>query len=144
MVSCKERQKDIEVYDMKGIKKKKIDDIKTYLAAYSINIPFAFLFGSYAEGRQTPLSDIDIAIYFQGLGERTKFRIEHTISMLFDKPVHILLLEDQDTSFSLKLEAVQGVPIMINDPDFLNQFILKTIHRAEEEKNIIGRLRRTA
>lgn len=129
---------------MKDIKKSKIHEIKTYLSAYSGTIPFAFLFGSYAKGRQTPLSDIDIALYYKGISDKTKFRIEHELSMLFDEQVNILSLEDEDASFSLKLEAMQGIPIVINNPDFLNRFILRIIHRAEEEKNIIGRLRRTA
>ena len=129
---------------MKDIKKSKIRELKTYLSAYSGTIPFAFLFGSYAKGRQTPLSDIDIALYYKGLSDKTKFRIERELSMLFDEQVNILSLEDEDISFSLKLEAVQGIPIMINNPDFLNRFILRIIHRAEEEKIIIGRLRRVA
>jgi predicted nucleotidyltransferase len=129
---------------MKVKEKKKIDEIITYLAGYAGNIPFAFLFGSYAKSQQISLSDIDIAIYFRGLGERTKFRIEHALSMLFDEQVNILSLEDDDTSFTVRLEAVQGIPIMVNDPDLLNRFILRIIHRAEEEKNVIGRLRRPA
>ncbi len=133
---------------MRSNKQKKIEKLKmslaTYLAVYKKNIPFAFIFGSYARAQQTPHSDIDIAIYFKGLNERTKFKIEHALSMLFDEPVSVLSLEDEDISFSLKLEAVQGIPIMINDPDSLNQFILRTIHKAEEERHVIGRLRRTA
>ena len=129
---------------MKDSRKKKIREIRTYLLSYARNIPFAFLFGSYAIGKHTPLSDIDIAVYYNGLSETMRSRIEHTISMFFDKPVHILSLDDDDISSSVRLEAIQGVPIMINDPDFLNQFILKTIHLAQEEKRVIGRLRKTA
>ena len=129
---------------MKDSRKNKIREIKTYLLSYAPNIPFAFLFGSYAIGKHTPLSDIDIALYYKGLSETMRFRIEHTVSMFFDKPVHILSLDDEDISSRVRLEAVQGIPIMINDPDSLNQFILKTIHRAQEEKHVIGRLRKTA
>jgi predicted nucleotidyltransferase len=40
-------------------------------------IKFIILYGSIAEGNQTPLSDIDIAVYYEGSKEeRFKFRIE--------------------------------------------------------------------
>ena len=40
-------------------------------------IKFIILYGSYAKGEQTPLSDIDIAVYYNGSKEeRFKFRIE--------------------------------------------------------------------
>ena len=39
-------------------------------------IKFIILYGSYAEGKQTPLSDIDIAVYYDGSKkERFKFRM---------------------------------------------------------------------
>ena len=40
-------------------------------------IKFIILYGSIAEGTQTPLSDIDIAVYYEGSKEeRFKFRME--------------------------------------------------------------------
>jgi len=40
-------------------------------------IKFIILYGSIAEGNQTPLSDIDIAVYYEGSKEeRFKFRME--------------------------------------------------------------------
>ena len=48
-------------------------------------IPFAFFFGSYANGRETILSDIDIAIYFNGIDEDEKAEYEHRLWLLFDE-----------------------------------------------------------
>ena len=40
-------------------------------------IKFIILYGSFAEGKQTPLSDIDIAVYYDdSKQERFKFRIK--------------------------------------------------------------------
>jgi len=41
------------------------------------NIKFVILYGSFADGKQTPLSDIDIAVYYEGSKEeRFKFRTQ--------------------------------------------------------------------
>jgi hypothetical protein len=41
------------------------------------NIKFIILYGSIVEGNQTPLSDIDLAVYYEGTKEeRFKFRME--------------------------------------------------------------------
>ncbi len=40
-------------------------------------VKFVILYGSFVEGKQTPLSDIDIAMYYDGsIGERFKFRMQ--------------------------------------------------------------------
>ena len=40
-------------------------------------IKFIILYGSFAEGNQTPLSDIDLSVYYEGTKEeRFKFRME--------------------------------------------------------------------
>ena len=40
-------------------------------------IKFVILYGSTVEGKQTPLSDVDIAVYYEGTKEeRFKFRME--------------------------------------------------------------------
>lgn len=40
-------------------------------------IKFIILYGSFAEGKQTPLSDIDIAVYYDGSkADRFKFRMQ--------------------------------------------------------------------
>ena len=104
-------------------------------------IPFAFLFGSYANGRETVLSDIDMAIYFNGMDEDEKREYEHGLWLLYDEQVNILRLEDEEISPLVRLRAVEGIPISVKDEDFLNRFILSIIHRASEAERILGRLR---
>ncbi|MBI4594946.1 MAG: nucleotidyltransferase domain-containing protein [Candidatus Tectomicrobia bacterium] len=110
----------------------------------NISIPFAFLFGSYAQGRETPLSDIDIAIYFNEMTEDEKIEIEHGLFLAFDQQVNILRLEDEDISPMVRLRALNGMAIVLNDKDFLNRFILSIIHRASEAERVLERLRKIA
>lgn len=104
--------------------------------------PFAFLFGSYAEGRETVLSDIDIAIHFNGMDEEEKMDYEHRLWLAFDEQVNVLRLEDEDISPMVKLRAIEGIPIIVSDEDLLNRFILSIIHRATEAEIVLGRLRK--
>lgn len=108
----------------------------------STKIPFAFLFGSYAEDKATPLSDIDLAIYFQDMSEDEKIDFEHQIWLLFDETVNILRLEDDDASPLVRLKALEGISISIKNHDALNRFTLSIIHRAVEAETLLGRLRR--
>lgn len=118
--------------------------IKSCIGQYKKKIPFAFLFGSWAEGKQTPLSDIDIAIFFRDMRESEKTKVEHQISLLFDERVNVLRLEDEYISPLIKLEALNGIPVIINDEDFLNRFTLSIIHKAEETRRLLNRLRKVA
>jgi len=105
-------------------------------------IPFAFLFGSYTEGRETPLSDIDLAIYFDEMTNDEKTDIEHHLWLLFDEPLNILRLEEDDNSPLIRLRALEGEPILIKNHDALNRFTLSIIHRAVEAKAVLKRLRK--
>jgi len=103
-----------------------------------------FLFGSYATETQTPRSDIDVAFYFQNASEEKKMEIEQKISLLFDEPVHILRLEDEEISPVVRLATVSGIPVIPPDIDKLNSFVLSIIHRAHECKLLMDRLKKAA
>lgn len=121
-----------------------INAVRTVLEDYDSKIPFAFLFGSWTKGRQTSLSDIDVAIFFRNMPESVKTKIEHQISMRFDEQVNILRLEDENISPLVKLESLKGIPISVRDSDFLNNFVLSIIHSAEEMRRVLKRLRAAA
>lgn len=126
------------------IKQEIIRRVQEVITARPDAVPFAFLFGSFANDRQTSRSDIDLAFYFQGISEEEKTEIEHKVSLLFDEAVHVLRLEDEDISPAVRLEAVSGLPIITPDIDRLNDFILSIIHQAEEHKHLMERLKRVA
>jgi predicted nucleotidyltransferase len=121
-----------------------INTTRTVLENYEGKIPFAFLFGSWTKGRETSLSDIDVAIFFKDIPESVKTKIEHEISLLFDQQVNIHRLEDENISPLVKLESLKGIPITTPDNDYLNGFILSIIHKAEEMRRLLGRLRDAA
>ena len=121
-----------------------INNIKSCLEHYGKKIPFAFVFGSLAEGMQTPLSDIDIAIFFRGLPESQKIKIEHQVSMLFNEQANIIRLDDEYISPLIKIAALKGAPILIADMDILNRLTLSILHDAQKIKKVLDRLRRAA
>ena len=121
-----------------------IEPVRQVVAEYPHAIPFAFLFGSFAVGKQTPLSDIDLAVYFHNISDSEKTGIEQRISLLFDEPVNILRLDDDEISPLVRLEAVSGLPIIAPDIDRLNDFILSLVHEANEYRHLMARLKRAA
>ena len=112
------------------------------IVSHEKRIPFAFLFGSYAQGQEIVLSDIDIAVYFDDMDEDEKTEYEHRLFLAFDEQVNVLRLEDEDISPIIRLRAIEGIPIGIKDENFLNHFILSIIHRAFEAEIVLGRLRK--
>ncbi len=68
-----------------------IERIKEYLEAQE-DVLFAFLFGSYAEGRAGRLSDVDIAIYLQKEDGEREEEIWWEIEKRVKKEVDLLVL----------------------------------------------------
>ncbi|MBI4152740.1 nucleotidyltransferase domain-containing protein [Candidatus Woesearchaeota archaeon] len=91
-------------------------------------IQFIILFGSVAEGRQTPLSDIDIAVYYRGSEEeRFKFRVT-ALGNLQDK---IDLQIFQDLPLTVKKEVIGGKILFYRDYQFLFDEVMKVIKEYE-------------
>jgi uncharacterized protein len=90
----------------------RLPDVKKALAEDE-NVTFAYLFGSLASGRVTPLSDVDIAVY---LGDVSK-RAEHKLA-LFDK------LTDALGSSELDLVILNTAPTSIAGRVLQNKQIL--------------------
>lgn len=79
-------------------------------------IRFIFLFGSVAEKRNTPRSDIDIAIYYNGSAlERFNFR-KKILGSLPDK-VDVQIF--QDLPLTVQKEVIQGKVLYCDDQEFM-------------------------
>lgn len=79
-------------------------------------IKFIVLYGSVAENKQTPLSDIDVAIYYEGnKKERFKFRIK----ALGELPDNVDLQIFQDLPLYVKKEVLSGKILFYRDYDFI-------------------------
>lgn len=102
------------------------------------NVCFAFIFGSYAKGKQRKYSDLDIAIYFekppQGLD---LFHLINTLSELTGKEVDIIVLNN--ASAFLRHQIMNyGIPLIIKDELIYRRFREKTISDYDEYKFISG------
>ena len=91
-------------------------------------IKFIILFGSVARGKNNPLSDIDIAVYYDGnKEERFKFRVT-ALGNLSDKvDLHIF----QDLPLTVKKEVIMGKIEYYDDYQFLFDEALKVIKEFE-------------
>lgn len=54
----------------------RLDDLGDVIAAASAEVDFAYVFGSVAAGRQTPRSDVDLAVHVSGPADGWAVRLE--------------------------------------------------------------------
>ncbi|MBI2147470.1 nucleotidyltransferase domain-containing protein [Candidatus Woesearchaeota archaeon] len=96
--------------DLKTIKQKilKLDKKKA--------IRFIVLFGSVAQGRNTPLSDIDIAVYYDA---PTKDRFAFRIKMSGELPDKVDAQIFQDLPLTVQNEVLSGKLLYCDNPQFM-------------------------
>ena len=71
-----------------------IDDMESLLASQDF-VEFALLFGSFARGKETPLSDIDFGIYLsRPIDLLTLGRLTAELERIAQRQVEILVLND--------------------------------------------------
>lgn len=87
-------------------------------------IRFIFLFGSVAEHKNTPLSDIDIAIYYDGSPtQRFNFRKK----MLGSLPDKVDVQIFQDLPLIVQQEVIKGKAIYSDDTEFMISECIKVV-----------------
>ena len=94
----------------------KIDDLKKLIGTMK-EVEFAYLFGSYAKGTQTPYSDVDIALY---LKERcntfdTKLKVHHKLEITLHKEIDVVILNNAK-NFNL-LEDIFRLGVILKDTE---------------------------
>jgi len=59
-------------------------------------VKFAYLFGSYARGDETPQSDVDLAIYLRKEDNNfdTKLKIHHKLEISLHKEIDLIVLNN--------------------------------------------------
>jgi len=86
-------------------------------------IKFIVLYGSFAEGNQTPLSDVDIAVYYDGSKEeRFKFRMK-ILGRVNDK---FDIQTFQDLPLYIRQEVLRGKVIYFDNNRFLYEITRRT------------------
>jgi uncharacterized protein len=114
-----------------------ISCLKEYLSKDD-NVLFAFLFGSYATGKQKKRSDIDVAVYFNnppcGLD---LFSLINTLSDICAADIDLIVL---NTASPLLRHQVMkhGVALTIKDRNSYRQFREVVISGYDEYKFISG------
>jgi len=119
----KSLEKDLE----KDIKK-----LKEVLEKYKKKrkILLAYLFGSLAEGKIHPRSDIDLAVYLTG-SEREKLQILEELLVSVKRDLDILRLDDEDESPFIVQKALKGIPLIEPDEEILYQVWDRALHESE-------------
>jgi predicted nucleotidyltransferase len=90
-----------------------------------------YLFGSVAEGRSGPMSDIDVCIVDSNISWDEKLKImgsfgdEYDVSFFSDLPVWI------------KMRALKGIPVIVNDRNTLYDFSFDALAEYEDIKPLL-------
>lgn len=106
----------------------------------------AFLYGSQAKGNATPLSDVDIAIYFypenrnpvefqKEVFYKGEEEIWAGIEQLIKKEVELLVLNRVPSTVAAS--AIRGIPLAINDWGLYLDFMDVVTEEAEDFMNFI-------
>jgi predicted nucleotidyltransferase len=117
-----------------------IEALKQYFGNRK-DIAFAFLFGSYARGTATTISDVDIAVYFYPEKRRPiEFEEENFykgedeiwdgLERLLKKEVEMLVLNR--VSMTVAAGAIRGIPLAINDWGLYLDFMEVATTEAED------------
>ena len=106
-------------------------------------VRFAYLFGSVAEGKAGPLSDIDIAVYLDPLDLKDLLPLLHTLCLSLKRDDVDLLVLNRTRNLILKEEIVRhGKLLYDKDPEARFEFEWKSVHQAidfrEKRKRLLG------
>jgi len=107
--------------------KEKVQKAGHYLRARQ-DVVFAYLFGSVAQGRETHLSDIDIAVYLkdQEFADKRMEILGDLIDILKTDKLDLVILNT--APLSLKMKIVQTKKLLAdNTPHFRHDFESRTI-----------------
>lgn len=114
---------------------------------YRKHIIFAYLFGSYAKGELTPLSDIDIAVFLEKGTKHSYFDLKLSIHADFCRvlkrdDVDVIVLNTINNFVLLDAIVREGKILFERDRVLREDFEIKTLHQSidfkEHRKAIIG------
>ena len=99
-------------------------------------VQFGYLFGSWAEGTEGPLSDLDIAVYMEPYSHESYIRL-HTALARALKRSDIDLLALNRTKNLILLEEIitKGILLYEKDPSKRIEYEAMTIHKVIDFKS---------
>ena len=96
------------------------------------HVCLAYLFGSYAEGKTTSMSDVDIAILLEGKGQELYQAYRETMLAILDaldsERFDLLLLNDAPLNLQFQVIS-ESRPIYARNEDLLNDFEMTVIRK---------------
>jgi uncharacterized protein YutE (UPF0331/DUF86 family)/predicted nucleotidyltransferase len=113
---------------MKMMSKRKILLLKEYFKKEP-SVILAFLFGSFAKGREMEESDVDIAIYLKEKRKRAK--IYRELCHILEREVDLIDLEEAPASLVSNIFKT-GIPLAIKDERLYWELYLKMSNEAED------------
>lgn len=94
-------------------------------------VKFVFLFGSFSQKKQTKVSDIDFAVYYEGdEKQRFKFRIKLSAKLPESFDVQVF----QDLPLYVRIEVLKGEVIYSKDVSLVYEKAYETIRRFDDFK----------
>lgn len=91
-------------------------------------IQLAVLFGSFATGRQSPTSDLDVAVAAERpLGVSEKMALIDALAQRFGRPVDLVDL-NRETGTILHQAMTRGVVLLNRDPLLYARIILRMLY----------------
>lgn len=122
-----------------------IEALKNYFKNRN-DIAFVFLYGSQAKGNATPLSDVDIAVYFspkkrhpvefeEEIFYKGEGEIWSDMEQLIKKEVELLVLNRVPSTVAAS--AIRGIPLAINDWGLYLDFMDVVTEESEDFMNFI-------
>jgi len=94
----------------------------------------AFLFGSWARGRQRPDSDLDVAVLVEP-GTTDAGSLWGQLERLVDRDVDLVILND--ASPLLAWEALQGERLLVRDRGEFLDYMLRVSDEAEDFREFV-------
>lgn len=114
------------------------NELSNNIAAYFSNkreVIAVYLFGSYAEGKERPLSDIDIGILLDRMDHntikdvRSKFIIE--LSRILRKDIHLVILNSAGEELIRQI-FLKGKCILVSDPKKASRYKMVILAKIAE------------
>lgn len=110
-----------------------IDIIRSELERHSDKIVFAYLFGSHARGDVSPLSDVDLAVYFsrRGAAAHAQMKIELYTDLsraLKRNDLDVVVLNTAANLMLIEQIIHDGIVVLDNDPRAREDYEVRKLH----------------
>jgi uncharacterized protein YutE (UPF0331/DUF86 family)/predicted nucleotidyltransferase len=95
------------------------------------SVLLAFLFGSFASGRETEESDYDIAVYLKEKERRKRIKIWLALQRILEREVNLVLLDEAPATLVANV-FYSGIPLSIKDKKLYWELYLSKTAEAED------------